>query len=163
MKTASGSMPSPADIRASRLSLGLTQSQAGEKVDVSARTWRAWEAGFRVMPGSKWELFNLKMQGEKMSIVTVTFRTNPEHTVTRIRVPERIMNEYGDEEVTGQDRERWIIEKAIEKIWGKRCFWWADNGLGLYYGQVMQALRPTKRNSNPGNSSVTSRIRVDVE
>lgn len=97
-----------------------------------------------------------------MNTVTVTFRTSPEHTTTRIRVPEFIVNEY-DEEITGQDRERWIIEKAIEKIWGKRCFWWADNGLGLCYGQVMQALRATKLNSNPGNSSVTSRIRVDVE
>lgn len=53
-------MPSPATIRASRLSLGLTQEQAGEKVDASARAWRAWESGFRVMPRAKWELFNLK-------------------------------------------------------------------------------------------------------
>ena len=53
-------MPSPADIRSSRLSLGLTQAQAGAMVGASARAWRAWEAGFRVMPGAKWELFNLK-------------------------------------------------------------------------------------------------------
>ena len=53
-------MPSPSTIRALRLSLGLTQAQAGEKVDVAARTWRAWEAGVRVMPGSKWELFLIK-------------------------------------------------------------------------------------------------------
>lgn len=52
--------PSPADIRASRLSLGLTQAQAGEKVGVAARTWRSWEAGARVMPGAKWELFLIK-------------------------------------------------------------------------------------------------------
>ena len=52
--------PSPADIRQSRLSLGLTQAQAGAMVGASARAWRAWEAGFRVMPGAKWELFNLK-------------------------------------------------------------------------------------------------------
>lgn len=98
-----------------------------------------------------------------MSITTVTFRTSPDHKSTRLRVPERIMNEFGDEEMTGTDRERWIIERAIEKIWGKRCFWWADSGLGLHYGQVMEALRPTKNNSNPGNSAVTPRIRVDVE
>ena len=53
-------MPSPKDIRTLRLSLGLTQAQAGELVGASARAWRAWEAGFRVMPGAKWELFNLK-------------------------------------------------------------------------------------------------------
>ena len=96
-----------------------------------------------------------------MSIITVTFRTSPENIATRLRVPERITDEIG-EEITGKDRERWIIERAVEKIWGKRCFWWEDNGMGIYYGQVMQALRPTKRNSNPGNASVTSRIRVDV-
>ena len=52
--------PSPSTIRATRLALGLTQAQAGELVGASARTWRAWEAGFRVMPGSKWELFQIK-------------------------------------------------------------------------------------------------------
>ena len=58
-------MPSPSTIRASRLSLGLTQQQAGELVGASARAWRAWEAGFRVMPGSKWELFTIKTQEVK--------------------------------------------------------------------------------------------------
>ena len=58
-------MPSPSTIRTTRLSLGLTQQQAGELVGASARTWRAWEAGFRVMPGSKWELFLIKTQGGK--------------------------------------------------------------------------------------------------
>ncbi len=53
-------MPSPTLIRTTRLSLGLTQQQSGELVWASARTWRAWEAGFRVMPGSKWELFQIK-------------------------------------------------------------------------------------------------------
>ena len=96
-----------------------------------------------------------------MATITVTFRTNPEENTTRIRVPERIMGETG-EELTGRDRERWIIERAVEKIWGQSCFWWEDSSMGLYYGQVMQALRPTKRNANPGNASVTSRIRVDV-
>ena len=55
-----GAMPSPSTIRTSRLSLGLTQQQAGAVVGASARTWRAWEAGFRVMPVAKLELFNLK-------------------------------------------------------------------------------------------------------
>ena len=55
-------MPSPSTIRTTRLSLGLTQAQAGAVVWASARTWRAWEAGFRVMPGSKWELFQFKAE-----------------------------------------------------------------------------------------------------
>ena len=53
-------MPTPDTIRTTRLALGLTQQQAGALVGASARTWRAWEAGFRVMPGSKWELFLIK-------------------------------------------------------------------------------------------------------
>ncbi len=52
--------PSPSTIRTTRLALGLTQSQAGAVVGASARTWRAWEAGVRVMPGAKWELFLIK-------------------------------------------------------------------------------------------------------
>jgi len=58
-------MPSPTLIRTSRLSLGLTQQQAGAMVGASARTWRSWEAGYRVMPPAKWELFQLKTRGEK--------------------------------------------------------------------------------------------------
>ena len=57
-------MPSPTLIRTTRLALGLTQSQAGAIVGASARTWRAWEAGFRVMPGSKWELFQIKTKSQ---------------------------------------------------------------------------------------------------
>lgn len=56
-------MPSPADIRSSRLSLGLTQAQSGALVGASARAWRAWESGFRVMPGAKWELWVIKTRG----------------------------------------------------------------------------------------------------
>ena len=53
-------MPSPTLIRTSRIALGLTQAQAGAIVGATVRAWRAWEAGFRVMPGSKWELFQIK-------------------------------------------------------------------------------------------------------
>ena len=53
-------MPNPSDIRTTRLSLGLTQQQAGALVGATARAWRAWEAGFRAMPGSKWELWEIK-------------------------------------------------------------------------------------------------------
>lgn len=58
-------MPTPDTIRTTRLSLGLTQAQAGAVVGASVRTWRAWEAGFRVMPGSKWELWEIKTRGVK--------------------------------------------------------------------------------------------------
>lgn len=53
-------MPTPETIRATRLSLNLTQQQAGELIGATARAWRAWEAGARVMPESKWELFQIK-------------------------------------------------------------------------------------------------------
>ena len=58
-------MPSPSTIRTTRLSLGLTQSQAGAVVGASARTWRAWEAGVRVMPASAWELFQIKAKARE--------------------------------------------------------------------------------------------------
>lgn len=58
-------MPSPADIRASRLSLGLTQAQAGGLVGVTDRAWRYWEAGRRTMPVGIWELFQLKTKQPK--------------------------------------------------------------------------------------------------
>ena len=61
-------MPSPTLIRTARISLGLTQQQAGALVGASTRTWRSWEAGYRVMPGSKWELFLIKTRGWKCSI-----------------------------------------------------------------------------------------------
>ena len=57
-------MPSPADIRPSRPPPGLTPPQARAMVGASARTWRSWEAGFRVMPPAKWELFQIKTKGK---------------------------------------------------------------------------------------------------
>ncbi|MCK9570080.1 hypothetical protein M0R72_14145 [Candidatus Pacearchaeota archaeon] len=54
------------------------------------------------------------------------------------------------------------IERAITKLFGSRCFWFADSGLSGY-GQVFEALQPTKNNSNPGNTSVTYRVGLDVE
>lgn len=63
-------MPSPADIRASRLSTGLSQWQAGELVGCAiqvgakgqkdCRAWRSWESGARNMPAAKWELWLMK-------------------------------------------------------------------------------------------------------
>ena len=57
-----------------------------------------------------------------------------------------------------------MIERAVKKCYGKRCFFFRDNGLSQgYYGQIFESLRPTKNNSQPGNSSVTGRIRIDIE
>lgn len=53
-------MPSPAAIRASRISLGLTQAQAGALVGVSDRAWRHWEAGRSKMRERLWEMFQEK-------------------------------------------------------------------------------------------------------
>lgn len=56
----------------------------------------------------------------------------------------------------------YVIRLAVEKVYGKNCFWWPDSGLGWRYGQVMRSLKPTKHNSTPGNTSVTNRISIDV-
>ena len=56
----------------------------------------------------------------------------------------------------------WIVDRAIRKTFGGRYFWFEDSGLGFYHGQVFEALRPTRNNSNPGNSSATPRIRIDI-
>jgi DNA-binding transcriptional regulator YiaG len=43
---------SGADLRADRLSVGLTQTQAAEMVSVKLRTWQEWEQGKTTMqPG----------------------------------------------------------------------------------------------------------------
>lgn len=54
------------------------------------------------------------------------------------------------------------LERAVTKLYGSDCFWFADSGLPGY-GQVFRALRATKYNSNPGNSSVTYRVGIDIE
>jgi hypothetical protein len=101
-------------------------------------------------------------KGGAPRIVTVSFTacgSSDRDTETRIRIPVR--DEYG-EILSGRGLTEATINRAIEKIYGKNCFWWADSGLGVYYGQVMKALKPTKNNSQPGNSSVTYRMRVDI-
>jgi len=54
------------------------------------------------------------------------------------------------------------IDRAVVKMFGSRCFWFPNHGVPGY-GQVFEALRPTKYNSNPGNSSQTSMIGIDAE
>jgi len=50
----------PADIAQARHRAGHTQTQAGELVGGTLRTWQDWEAGRRAMPGAAWELYQLK-------------------------------------------------------------------------------------------------------
>ncbi len=52
--------PLPADILAARLAAGLTQTQAGELVGGTLRSWQNWEAGERSMHPGLWELFAIK-------------------------------------------------------------------------------------------------------
>jgi DNA-binding transcriptional regulator YiaG len=52
--------PTPAEIRAARKAVGLTQTQAGEMVYVALRTWQHWEFGDSQMHPAIWELFRLK-------------------------------------------------------------------------------------------------------
>ena len=53
--------PTPSDLKASRITSGLTQTEAGALVGAALRTWQSWEAGDRRMPEAKWELFCLKV------------------------------------------------------------------------------------------------------
>jgi hypothetical protein len=69
----------------------------------------------------------------------------------------------GIRQLSGEKTEE-IIDRAVKKCYGKKCFFSKDNGLhDGNYGQIFEALRPTKNNSQPGNSSVTGRIRIDIE
>lgn len=60
-----GSTPTPAQIRASRESLQLTQADAAEIVHSGVRSWQQWEAevgtaDHRRMHPAFWELFRIK-------------------------------------------------------------------------------------------------------
>ncbi len=47
-------------ISIARHAAGLNQTEAGERVGVTKRTWIKWEGGESAMPVSAWELFLLK-------------------------------------------------------------------------------------------------------
>lgn len=53
--------PSPDEVRAAREAAGLTQTEAGDLVHTTCRTWQQWEAGDRRMHPAFWELFRLKI------------------------------------------------------------------------------------------------------
>ncbi|WP_086642903.1 DNA-binding transcriptional regulator [Acetobacter sp. DsW_063] len=52
--------PTPDEIRARRLAIGLTQTEAAELIYSRMRSWQNWEAGERTMHPGLWELFCLK-------------------------------------------------------------------------------------------------------
>ena len=57
--------PTKTEIRAARISAGLTQTEAGALVGAALRTWQSWEAADRQIPSAKWELFCLKIAAKK--------------------------------------------------------------------------------------------------
>lgn len=69
-------------------------------------------------------------------------------------------DEYGFARTIGQMQDA-AIEQAVRKLYGKRCFWFANADMPIR-GQVFEALRPTKRNSNPGNTAKTKTIMVGL-
>lgn len=56
--------PAPAEVRAARARLGLTQTQAAAIIGYSKRGWQDIEGGTRAMRPAAWELFQLKTKGE---------------------------------------------------------------------------------------------------
>lgn len=53
--------PTPDEVRAAREAAALTQTEAGDMVHTTCRTWQQWEAGDRRMHPAFWELFRLKI------------------------------------------------------------------------------------------------------
>ena len=53
--------PTPEEIKAARLTAGLTQAEAGAVVhSPSRRAWQNWERGESKIPMAEWELFLIK-------------------------------------------------------------------------------------------------------
>ena len=54
--------PTPKEIRDLRLSIDLTQEQAGNLLHVSTRHFQRWEQGLAIMHLAYWELFTVKIR-----------------------------------------------------------------------------------------------------
>lgn len=68
--SADAAPPEPDAIRAARIAVGLTQTEAAGVVHASLRTWQQWEAGDRKMHSGLFELFRIKttQQGNQQSV-----------------------------------------------------------------------------------------------
>lgn len=53
-------LPSAAEVRAARESVGVTQAEAARRALVSTRAWIKWETGERPISGAAWALFRLR-------------------------------------------------------------------------------------------------------
>lgn len=60
LKTECKISPHPDNIRAARISVGITQMQAADLIHVDISTWQRWEMGDRKMHPAMWELFLIK-------------------------------------------------------------------------------------------------------
>jgi putative transcriptional regulator len=62
------STPTPAELRAAREALGLSQREAGELIHAGMRTWQSWEYGKRTMPVAKWWLWQIEARSVLVEI-----------------------------------------------------------------------------------------------
>lgn len=54
-------IPSPAEIRRMRLSADITQSEAGDSIGVTTKSWSRYETGAEAMPPAKWKHFTYEV------------------------------------------------------------------------------------------------------
>lgn len=54
--------PDPETIKATRISLGLTQRESAEMIHAGIRAWQNWEQGARSMPYATWQYFLILTQ-----------------------------------------------------------------------------------------------------
>ena len=104
----------------------------------------------------------------------VTFRERGKPKTCRVNInPNSVVEDYGHgdsmiaSEYSGGNHnydgtKGAAVERCVRKIYGRNAFWFGEYEQ-LDRGQVFRALRPTKRNSNPGNSAVTPTILIDVK
>lgn len=52
------------------------------------------------------------------------------------------------------------INRAVRRLWGRRCYWVSDSGLGLYYGQIGE---PVPARLGGGTNLSTGRMKATVE
>lgn len=95
-----------------------------------------------------------------MNTITITVSISPVSSrdesggTVRCRIP-LTCPESGEPRTAAELRAA-AIERAVQRLYGHRCFWWADSGL-RGYGQVMRPCR------TGGSSAVTYRASLDVD